>query len=96
MSVGLPFESNWTKEQYIIALQHFIKELITALEPKEALDYLDESTEIWAKFVRHLVEQRYEPLFGKYAHVKQHLCNTPSDQWIAFKVNSFILLVTLD
>lgn len=56
----LPFEENWTKEQYSVALRVFINVLLSELDRS-------------ASFVTSIVDQRYASIFGRHKDEK-HTC----------------------
>jgi len=75
----LPFESNWTRDEFIVSIYHFLNQLVTSIKGNEAL-----------KFVRSfIIEQRFIPIFGKHQKDNNYPCNNPSKQHLNRKSLQF-------
>jgi len=70
LTIPLPFETHWTREQNIGALHSFIRDLVTNLHSGD--------------FVRSfLIEQRYVPVFGRLA--SSHVMNCHPENSLNFQ-----------
>jgi len=64
--VALPFEENWSKQQFAIGLKVFIEEITSRF---------NDSSLSGMRIARELVEQRYIPIFGRIQSTI-HSCNS--------------------